>query len=167
MHVAPARRLGRPLHVACAGPHIFCRYDEGELLHNVNSINKARGGFQSHPDEHYQESRGVPDVAIKCGSDLRAVCPRQMLGLFTGFRRRYREDTGLLTEAEADYLLARPLFPKNRRLYMAQVGVSVQLSDRRFNVGETGHNIGLARWLRGESDQAIKVEFGFAINVEG
>jgi hypothetical protein len=50
---------------------------------------------------------------------------------------------------------------------MAQIGVSVQLSDRRFHGGEASHHTGLTRWLRGESDQAIKVEPGFAINVEG
>ena len=56
------------------------------------------------------------------------------------------------------------------RLYMAQVGVSVQLSDRRFHEGETGHYTGLARWLRGEvshSSQASRIEAGFAINVGG
>jgi hypothetical protein len=75
-----------------------------------------------------------------------------------------------MTEAETDYLLARTLFPENRRLYMAQVGVSVQLSDRRFHEGETGHHTGLARWLRGEADQSMRVnqiEAGFAINVGG
>ena len=93
-----------------------------------------------------------------------------MLGLFVGLRGRHREDTGLLTEAETDYLLARTLFPENRRLYMAQVGVSVQLSDRRIHVGETGHHTGLARWLRGDanqSSQASQHEAGFAINVGG
>ena len=56
---------------------------------------------------------------------------------------------------------------ENRRLYMAQTGVSVQLSDRRFHVGESGHYTGLARWLRGENDQSIRVDPGFAINVGG
>jgi len=53
---------------------------------------------------------------------------------------------------------------------MAQIGVSVQLSDRRFNVGEAGHYTVLARWLRGESNQssqASQIEAGFAINVGG
>ena len=104
--------------------------DDGEVVHNIECTNNSQGGFQSHPDEHYQESRGVPDVAIECGSDLRALSPRQMLGLFIGLRGRHCEDTGLLAEAETDYLLARTLFPENRRLYMAQIGVSVQLSAR-------------------------------------
>ena len=166
LHVALAWRLGWPLHLACAGPHIFCRYDEGDVIHNIECTNNSQGGFQSHPDEHYQESRGVPDVAIECGSDLRALTPRQMLGLFVGLRGRHREDTGLMAEAEADYLLARTLFPENRRLYMAQIGVSVQLSDRRFHVGEAGHHTGLARWLRGEAKQSSQAA-GFAINVGG
>ena len=75
-----------------------------------------------------------------------------------------------MAEAEADYLLARTLFPENRRLYMAQVGASVQLSDRRFYVGETGHYTALTRWLRGEanhSSQSNQIETGFAINVGG
>jgi len=170
LHVALAWRLGWPLHLACAGPHIFCRYDDGEVVHNIECTNNSQGGFQSHPDEHYQESRGIPDAAIECGSDLRALTPRQMLGLFVGLQGRHREDTGLLAEAEKDYLQARTLFPENRRLYMAQVGVSVQLSDRRFHEGETGHYTGLARWLRGEvshSSQADEIEAGFAINVGG
>ena len=53
---------------------------------------------------------------------------------------------------------------------MAQVGASVQLSDRRFYAGETGHYTGLARWLRGEanhSSQSNQIEAGFAINVGG
>ncbi len=73
----------------------------------------------------------------------------------------------MLTEAEVDYLLARTLFPENRRLYMAQVGVSVQLSDRRFHEGESGHHTGLARWLCGETNHSRQVEAGFAINVGG
>ena len=53
---------------------------------------------------------------------------------------------------------------------MAQVGVSVQLSDRRFYVGETGHYTALTRWLRGEanhSSQSNQTETRFAINVGG
>ena len=48
--------------------------------------------------------------------------------------------------------------------------LGMQLSDRRFHEGETGHYTGLARWLRGEVDhssQASEIEAGFAINVGG
>lgn len=76
--------------------------------------------------------------------------------LFVGLRGRNREDKGLLAEAEADYLLARTLFPENRRLYMAQVGVSVQLSNRRFDIGEAGHHTVLAN-LRPTSSSSTGV----------
>jgi len=45
--------------------------------------------------------------------------------LTTSLRGRHREDTGLLTEAETDYLLARPMFLENWRLYVSQIGASV------------------------------------------
>lgn len=148
LHTALAWRLGWPLHLACAGPHIFCRYDDGEAIHNIECTNNGRGGFQSHPDEYYKEYYDIPDVAIASGSDLRALSPREMLGLFFGLRGRHWEDVGRLAEAEVDYLWARVLFPRNRRLYMAQVGVSIQLSAWRFVRGEDGHVSGLANWLR-------------------
>jgi len=43
----------------------------------------------------------------------------------------------------------------------------VQLSDRRFHIGEAGHYTGLARWLRGDANQSNQAEAGFAINVGG
>jgi len=94
----------------------------------------------------------------------------QMLGWLIGLRGRHREGIGLLAAGETDNLLVRTLFPENRRLDMAQIGVSVQLSDRRFHVGEAGHYTGLARWLRGEVDQsgrANEIEAGVAINAGG
>ena len=148
LHVAIAWRLGWPLSLACAGPHFFCRYDDGRVVHNIEATNNGRGGFQSHPDEYYQKEFGIPDRAVACGSDLRAVTPREMLGLFFGLRGRHWEDIGRLVEAEVDYLWARVLFPRNRRLYMAQVGVSVQLSGGRFEQTESGHFFGMLDWLR-------------------
>lgn len=50
---------------------------------------------------------------------------------------------------------------------MAQVGVSVQLSDRRFHVGETGHYTGMARWLRGEVDRSTNSDANGVIISEG
>lgn len=122
LHVALAWRLGWSLHLTCAGAHIFCRYDDGAVFHNIKCTINSQGGSQSHPDEHYQEPRGVPDVAIECGSDLRSLMPRQMLGLFIGLWDRHREDTALLNEAETDYLLARTLVSEICRLFIAQVG---------------------------------------------
>lgn len=148
LHSALAWRLGWPLRLACANAHIFCRYDDGQVTHNIECTNNGRGGFQSHPNQYYQDEYNIPDIAIECGSDLRALCPRETLGLFFGLRGRHWEDIGRLREAEVDYLWARTLFPSNRRLYMAQVGVSVQLSEWRFDWGERGHFTGMADWLQ-------------------
>lgn len=59
-----------------------------------------------------------------------------------------------MPEVESGFVLARILFLENRRLCMAQVEVNVQLTDRRFNVGETGHRAQLATWLNGKAKQA-------------
>jgi len=167
LHAALAWRLDWPLRLACAGPHIFCRYDNGAVTHNIECTNNGRGGFQSHPDEYYKDEYGIPDVAVACGSDLRALSPRETLGLFFGLRGRHWEDVGRLREAEVDYLWARTLFPCNRRLYMAQIGVSVQLSQGRFVRGEQGHFSGLANWLQRGSASADHPFSMFQIVVGG
>jgi hypothetical protein len=83
-----------------------------------------------------------------CGSDLRAVTPHEMLGLFFGLRARHLENINRFEEAEPDYLLARYLFPQNRHLAIAQHQVSVQLYQHLFEPPEKGHPIELADWLR-------------------
>jgi hypothetical protein len=148
LHVALGWRLGWPVSLACAGSHFICRYDDGEVTHNIEATNNEGGGFHSHPDEFYLQRHRLPRKAITCGSDLRAVTPREMLGLFVGARARHLENTGLHEEAEADYLLARYLFPQNRRLQVARSFSSVQCSMDRFEPGEEGHPTGWARWLR-------------------
>jgi hypothetical protein len=57
LHVALAWRLGWPLHLACAGPHMFCRYDDGQVVHNIECTNNGQRGFQSHPDSWYRKGR--------------------------------------------------------------------------------------------------------------
>jgi hypothetical protein len=116
LHVALGWRLGWPVSLACAQWHILCRYDDGRLTHNIEATNNGRGGFHSHPDEYYQREYGIPDCDIRCGSDLAALRPRALLGLFLGLRARHWEDIGRQNEAAADYGLAWRLFP-NRRLF--------------------------------------------------
>jgi hypothetical protein len=58
---------------------------------------------------------GIAEEAIRSGSDLTALRPRQLLGLFVSLRARHFEDTGHLDEARADYELAARLFPNNLR----------------------------------------------------
>jgi len=167
LHAALAWRLGWPLHLACAGPHIFCRYDDGEAVYNIECTNNGRGGFQSHPDDYYKEQYGLPEMAVECGSDLRALSPRETLGLFFGLRGRHWEDVGRLNEAEVDYLWARVMYPRSRRLYMAQIGVSIEAGERRFVRGERGHRQGLLDWLVGRIAPIERPVAVFQINAGG
>ena len=80
---------------------------------------------------------------------MRAIAPREMLGLFIqDFGARHLEDIGYHTEAEPDYLLGRYLFPRNRNLYIAQNQTSIQCSMDRFEPNREGHPVELAQWLR-------------------
>jgi hypothetical protein len=113
LHVALGWRLGWPVSLACAGWHLFCRFDDGEHTHNIEATNNGRGGFHSHPDDYYRQQYYLPEEAIRCGSDLSALGLRQLLGLFVGIRARYWEDVGLLDAAARDYELALDLFPES------------------------------------------------------
>ena len=148
VHVALGWRMGWPVSLACVGSHFICRYDDGEVVHNIEATNNTGGGFTSPPDEYYIKQYHLPAKAARCGSDLRAVTPREMLGLFFGLRARHFENTGRFAEAETDYLLARHLFPQNRYLAIAQHQVSVQNYQDLFEPTEKGHPVELAEWLR-------------------
>jgi len=147
VHVALGWRMGWPVSLACVGSHFICRYDDGKVVHNIEATNNTGGGFTSPPDEYYIKQYHLPARAIRCGSDLRAVTPREMLGLSFGLRARHFENTNRLGEAEVDYLVARCLFPQNRHLYIGQNQASVQSSMELFEPGEKGHPTELACWL--------------------
>jgi hypothetical protein len=121
LHVALGWRLGWPVSLACVASHLICRYDDGKVTHNIEATNNGRGGFHSHPDAYYIRQYGLPELALRCGSDLRAITPREMLGIFLGLRARHWQDTKCYDRAELDYLLACSLFPQNRHLYLSQL----------------------------------------------
>jgi len=147
LHVALGWRLGWPVSLACAGSHQICRFDDGQVTYNIEATQTGIGGFKAPPDAYYIEEYGLTAKAISSGSDLRAVNPREMLGIFLGFRGRHMRDTGRWAEAEPDYLLARHLFPSNRKLYINATGVSVRRSLERFERDEEGSPASLAGWL--------------------
>jgi hypothetical protein len=147
-YVALGWRMGWPVSLACVGSHFICRYDDGEVIHNIEASSAEDGGFHSPPDEHYIEQYRLPAKAIRCGSDLRAITPREMLGVFLGFRARHLVDTGRPADAERDYLLARHLFPINRKLAIAQHHVSLQQFAELFEPHEKGDPVELAEGLQ-------------------
>ncbi len=138
LHVAIGWRLGWPVSLACVKSHFVCRYDDGKVTHNIEATQSGYGGFKSDPDAYLIEQYQLPPVAIKSGSDLRALTPREMLGAFVGLRGRHMRDSGRWEEAECDYLLARWLFPNSRRLYIDCMALAVPRGAKLFEAGELG-----------------------------
>jgi hypothetical protein len=147
LHVALGWRLGWPVSLACVRSHYICRYDDGQVTHNIEATQAGYGGFKSDPDDYLIERYELPTEAISSGSDLRAVTPREMVGIFVGLRGRHMRDTGRTDDAERDYLLARHLFPANRKLYLEATEAAVLRSERLFEPGELGSPQSLAEWL--------------------
>jgi regulator of sirC expression with transglutaminase-like and TPR domain len=116
LHVAIGWRLGWPVSLAMAGWHILCRYDDGKTIHNIEATNNGKGGFHSHPDAYYRAKYQVSEDAIRAGSDLTALSPRQMLGAFLLMRARHWQDSGHAKEAATDYRRAAEFFPESRLL---------------------------------------------------
>jgi hypothetical protein len=92
-------------------------------------------------------SSQLPQNPISSGSDLRAVAPRELLGIFVGLRAWHMRDSERADEAERDYLLARHLFPSIRKLYIAAMAVAIERSGRMFEQGELGSPQSFADWI--------------------
>jgi hypothetical protein len=133
----------------------MCRYDDGDVVHNIETTNTGLGGVQSHPDDYYLTEEGVPEIAVRCGSDLRALIPRQMLGLFVGLRARYFNNLGDFDSAEPDLLFARWLFPENRQLWNLQMTNSVAYGFELFDAGEPAHPLLFTQQLHAKAARAM------------
>jgi hypothetical protein len=138
--------MGWPVSLACVNSHFIVRYDDGETVHNIEATMTGRGGFGSDTDEEIIRKRRLPDVAVTCGSDLRALRPREMLGVFIEQRARHVRDVGLsqknnaiVLSSEGDWLLARQLFPTNRLIYKEQMVASSRRGYTLFDPNESGH----------------------------
>jgi Transglutaminase-like superfamily len=139
LHVALGWRLDWPVSLACLGNHLVCRYDDGKITHNIEATQAEHGGFCSHPDAFLIKKYDLPQKAITCGSELRAVTPRELLGLFIGLRARYERDIREHALAERDYLLARYLFPAHRVHSREQMAATALANLNRFETYEAGH----------------------------
>jgi hypothetical protein len=146
LHVAIAWRLSWPVSLACVGSHFLVRFDDGITTYNMEATQSGFGGFKSDSDEYLIEEHQLPEVAVLGGSDLRALSPREMIGVFIGLRARHLVDVGrsarneaALLASECDWLLARSLFPGSRHLYKQQIAVSTFRGDCLFVPGEAGN----------------------------
>jgi hypothetical protein len=148
LHVALGWRLGWPVSLACAGSHSVFRYDDGNAIYNIEATNSGEGRLGSPLDAHYIDRWQLPRKALRCGSDLCSITPRQMLGTFFGLRARHWECIGLSADADSDFSLARYLFPNNRALHFQQLRSAVRSASELFEPYESGHPIELAAFLK-------------------
>jgi hypothetical protein len=111
LHVALAWRLGWPVSLARAGHHQLVRYEDGVNAYNVEATNAGKGGFRSESDEFYVKEYSYSNSGDYLGVDLRALGPREMLGIFVGGRARHFRDTGRVNAALQEYALAHRLYP--------------------------------------------------------
>jgi hypothetical protein len=84
LYVAMSWRMGWPVSLAMAWWHCLCRYDDGRKQFNIEATNTGNGGFSAPPDSFYIERHNIRPEHIASRSDLTALEPRQMLGVFFG-----------------------------------------------------------------------------------
>lgn len=147
LHVAMARRLGWPVALACANSHFVSRYDDGKAAYNIEMTHTDAGAFYSDNDAWYMQKENISQKAVDCGSDLRKLTGREMLGVFIALRGRYYNDTDRLELAARDYALAYALMPTNRKVYEGLLGTLMDSGDRLFDVNEHGHPISTVPYL--------------------
>jgi hypothetical protein len=146
LHVAFGWRMGWPVSLACVNSHYVLRHDDGTTAINIEATQSGHGGFKSDPDDYLIREKSLPAIAIQSGSDLRALRPREMLGVFVGLRARHLQDLGkqagredLMLASEPDWLQARSLFPTNRAIYKHQMVISAMRGVSLFEHDEVGH----------------------------
>lgn len=139
LHVAVARRLGWPVSLACVAGHFISRYDDGAVVHNIEMSRVEDGTYASDPDEVYIEKFKLRKRAVECGSDLRALSMREMIGTFLSLRARHRIDVGLKMEADQDYALSRAIFPTYRHAYIGAMEPAIRRGATLFDKDELGH----------------------------
>lgn len=139
LHVAIARRMGWPVSLACAKTHLLSRFDDGQVVHNIEATSTHAGTFASDPDDEYIKRFNLPKKAVQCGSDLRRLTAREMLGVFVGLRARHYHDAGDMDRADSSYALARVLFPSHRDSCVRSLIPFLWRADRLFDAGEKGN----------------------------
>lgn len=139
LHVAMCRRMGWPVSLAVAKSHLLSRFDDGRAIHNIEATSTHPGAFCSEDDSFYIKKYALPARAIECGSDLRKLTMREMLGLFLALAGRHYIDTGQMEAADTVYSLSRTLFPHYRMGYIGAIVPTMNRGKRLFNPDELGH----------------------------
>ena len=141
LHASIGRRLGWPVALACADSHFVSRYDDGKTVYNIETTDTGDGGFFEGSDKEYMDKEGVSPKAVACGSDLRKLTAREMLGIFIAARARYYADAGRHDLAARDYALAYTQVPHNRRIHAALARTLLETANRLFSPEERWQSV--------------------------
>ena len=117
LHVAICRRMGWPVSLACVKNHQVSRFETESFAINIECTVKVAKGFSAGADDDYLKRFKLPSLAKKCGSDLRKLSMREMLGVFVGARARHYQDIGRSDLCDVECCLARTLLPTSRSVY--------------------------------------------------
>jgi hypothetical protein len=139
LHVAMCRRMGWPVSLAVAKSHMLSRFDDGQVIHNIEATSTHPGAFCSEDDSFYVKKYALPRRAIDCGSDLRKLSMREMLGVFLHLAGRHYMDTGQVEAADTVYPLSRTLFPRYRNAYIGAMIPAITRGKHLFDPNELGH----------------------------
>ncbi len=88
LHYAIEWRLGWPVSLTKAWWHTLLRFDNGEVVWNVETTDTGRGGFSCQDDAYTMKRFNIAPEHIRSASELNFLTPRQVLGEFFGARGR-------------------------------------------------------------------------------
>ena len=159
LYMAIGHRLGWPIHGVVSKDHMWARWDDGvpadkggkrfNLEATTATSDGQMGEFASTTDEEYAKDLGTPQIAIRSGSDMTSLTPRETLGVYLQSRAAYWQHHDDWQRCEADLLIAVACFPKNRDI---RIGL-VQAMGHTESVYFTQEEIdGLAAMLAGASE---------------
>ena len=139
LHVAIARRMGWPVSLALVKNHQLSRFDDGEVIYNIEPSHALDNGFSEGSDQQYMELFKMSCKAKESGMELRKLTAREMMGVFVAARARHYQDIGNTEACDVECCLARHLLPKHRPLYTMAMGPYIERGKVMFNPEEVGH----------------------------
>ncbi len=114
LHLALGWRLGWPVTLTKSWWHCLLRFDNGQVVWNLETTDTGRGAFSCQTDAYIMQRDDIDPEHVRSGSDLNTLTPRQVLGVFVGSRGRHLWDTMKIQEARKDFELALTLYPQSR-----------------------------------------------------
>ncbi len=127
LFAALGRRLGYPIKLVLSKGHVFCRWDDGEEVFNIEMTNK---GVSRKSDDYYRKWPFpiTPEEEEKY-SYLKSLSSKEELALFLGTLGNVRMAHGQYSPAAITYDMANQLAPRLGKIHMAMI--NADLADSR------------------------------------